>query len=154
MDAACLLSLLCKQLRDDTEDEDDHEYDVEAGDEQDDMSDEDFQAWDVNLPNNRDNQGLQLAYSTLKNRFLNRLAEVLARIKGAADEVAGVYMVEIEDDKGNHQVEVRVAKNGGLSKDDRDYLSKLKSDLQRLHEVVSWLPANPRLRSSSNKSLH
>lgn len=84
------------------------------------MSDENFESWDVNLPNNRDNQEVQLAYSTLKNRFLDR-------IKGAAAEVAGAYMVEIEDDESNNQVEVRVAKNG-LWKDHRDYLSKLKSE--------------------------
>ncbi len=54
MDAACLLSLLCKLLREDTEDIGDHELDRDAEDGQDDISDQDPAPWDIHIRDERD----------------------------------------------------------------------------------------------------
>lgn len=96
MDAACLLQLLCRQLREDTEDESYHEQDVNAKNEQHDTSDEDLAPWDSHVRDNQDQERLQPTQSKLRKRFLHRLAEVLARVKGAPGEVAIAYMVELK----------------------------------------------------------
>ena len=132
VDTACLLSLLCTQLRDDTEDESDDENDVHEENEQDEISDEDLAPWDSQIRDKRDEGQLHMARSRLRNRFLDRLTEVLARVKGEPDEVASAYMTEAEDHEGNQRVEIRVAKNGGLSEDDSRYLVDIGIHLERV----------------------
>ena len=135
VDAACLLYFLCKQLREDADDDSDHERDADGEDDQhDEISDEEVVPCDSQTGDNQDQdqERLQLAESRLRNRFLDRLAEVLARIKGSPDEVASAYMVEVEDDKGNQRAEVRIAKNEGLSERDRKYLKKLGATLEQV----------------------
>ncbi len=73
-----------------------------------------------------------MARSWLRNRFRDRLAEVVARVKGDLDEVAGAYMVEVEDDEGNQRVDIRVAKDEGLLGGDIDYLRNLGVDMERI----------------------
>lgn len=84
--------MLCKQLREDTENESDHEYDVDADDKQDEISDEisgeDLAPGDSQMRHSHDRERLQLSQSRLRNGFLDRLAQVLARVKGEPGDVA------------------------------------------------------------------
>lgn len=119
-------------MREDSEDESGHEQDVNAEDEQDGISDEDPVPWDSHNRDCQDQEKLQMAQSRLRNRFLDRLAEVLARVKGVPEEIANAYMVEAEDDHGNPRVEIRVTKDEGVSGGDMDYLRDLGVDLKRV----------------------
>ena len=132
MDTACLLSLLCNQLREDTVDEGDDENDVHEENEQDEISDEDLARWDSQIRDKEDKEQLHMAHSRLRNRFLDRLAEVLARVKGKPGEVTSTYMTEAEDEEGNQRVEICVAKNEGLSEGDSEYLLELGCHLERI----------------------
>lgn len=84
--------MLCKQLTEDTENESDHEYDVDADDKQDETSDkisgEDLVPGDSQMRDSHDRESLQLSQSRLKNGFLDRLAQVQARVKGEPGDVA------------------------------------------------------------------
>ena len=104
MDTTCLLSLLCNQLREDNVDEGDDENHVDEENEQDEISDEDLAPWDSQIRDKEDLEQLHMARSRLRNRILDRLAEVLARVKGKLDEVISAYMTEAEDDEGNQRV--------------------------------------------------
>lgn len=81
---------------------DDENHDEEN--EQDGISDEDLAPWDSQIRDKEDLEQLHMARSRLRNRFLDRLAEVLARFKGKLDEVTSAYMIEAEDDEGNQRV--------------------------------------------------
>ena len=134
MDVTCLLYMLCKQLREDTN-QSDYEYDVDTDDEQDetsdDTSDQQLAPGDSQMRGSHDLERLQLSQARLRSRFLDRLAEVLARVKEEPGEVASAYMVEIGDG-GSEQVEIRVAKNEGLSQGDLYYLRDLGVSLERV----------------------
>ena len=110
-------------------DEGDDENHVDEENEQDEISDEDLAPWDSQIRDKEDLEQLHMARPRLRNRFLDRLAEVLARVKGKLSEVTSAYMTEAEDDEGNQRVKYV---NKGLSKGDSGYLLKLGYHLEQI----------------------
>lgn len=139
VDANCILSMLCSQLGGDVLDDKDVEQSQNTGAVQDDSdSDSDdgaIEMWGSGKTNQYDKQKSILAEAALKSRFLDRLAEVLARAKKppeAVRQVAGAYMAEMHNDDGSHHVEIRLAKNEGLSGEDEEYLKTLFGVLMQI----------------------
>ena len=129
--------MLCSQLKSDVLDDEDTEQsqDTEAEEDDSDFSDEAFQTWEPDKMDRDDKQKSMLAEAALKNRFLDRLAEVLTRAKKppeAKKQVASAYLAEIGDDDGSQSVEIRLAKNGGLSLEDDGYLKTLFGILMQI----------------------
>ena len=85
-------------------DEGDDKNHVDEENEQDEISDEDLALWDSQIRDKEDLEQLHMARPRLRNRFLDRLAEVLARVKGKLDGVTSAYMTEAEDHEGNQRV--------------------------------------------------
>lgn len=121
--------MLCSQLGGDIVDEKvETSRDTEATDDESDSSDEATEMWESDMEHQYEEQKSTLVEANLKNRFLDRLAEVLARIKRppeAVKQIASVYMKEMDDNDGSQRVEIRLAKNEGPSGQDNDYLKML-----------------------------
>lgn len=140
VDTNCILSILCFQLGGNVLDDDDVEQspDTEATEVDDDASDLDdgvVNMWESDLTNRYDEHNSVLSQAVLKSRFLDRLTEVLARVKKppeAMRQVAGAYMAEKDNVDGSQLVEIRLAKNGGLSVEDDEYLKSLFGVLMQL----------------------
>lgn len=91
--------------------------------------------WESDATDQYDKQKSVLAEAALKSRFLDRLAEVLARVKKpleAVKQVACAYMAEMDNDDGSQHVEIRLAKNEGLSGKDNGYLKTLLGVLMQI----------------------
>ncbi|MCJ1389104.1 hypothetical protein MMC18_001958 [Xylographa bjoerkii] len=110
-----------------------------SDDEESDTEDTDFEPWESAtssqpLQSSReeaDEQGQVMM--RLKDRFLDRLAEVLARSKGlptGPDHVCATYMEEIRDDAGEQSVQIRYAKNAGVAQEDEAFLTKIHYHIQ------------------------
>ena len=130
VDTNCILSMLCRQLGSDVLDDEDAEQrqHVEAAENDSDCGDEAIEMWDSDERDQYEKQQSILAEAALKSRFLDRLAEVLARVKKppeAVKQVASAYMAEIDIDDGSQSVEIRLAKNEGLSDEDYGYVKTL-----------------------------
>lgn len=137
VDTNCILSMLCSQLRGDVFDEGDAEQsqDTEAVDDDSDFGDGAMEMEESDRTDQYDKQESSLAEAALKSRFLDRLAEVLARVKKppeAVKQVASAYMAEMDNDDGSQRVEIRIAKNEGLSAEDDGYLRALFGVLMQI----------------------
>lgn len=129
LDTNCILSMLYSQLKGEVFDDEDVEQsqDIEAVEEDSDSDDEALEMWKYET-DQYEKQKSTLAEAALKSRFLDRLAEVLARVKRppeAVKQVASAYMAEMSNDDGSQRVEIRLAKNEGLSDEDKEYLKTL-----------------------------
>ncbi|KAK0510902.1 hypothetical protein JMJ35_006454 [Cladonia borealis] len=115
IDANCILSMLSPQQRDE--------------DLEDDYAQHDFtELWDPERSEQCDQQHLSIALAQLRNRFLDRLAEVLARVKlppEAAKQVTSAYLGEREGYECLGHVHIVLAKNEGLTAVDEPYLNTL-----------------------------
>ncbi len=137
LDTNCILSMLCSQLRGDVLDDEDLEQsrDTETLEDDSDFGDGEVEIWEFDTADQFDKQKSITAEAALKSRFLDRLAEVLARIKKppeAVKQVASAYMVEIDNDDGSQRVEIRLAKNEGMSGEDDEYLKTLFGVLSQI----------------------
>ena len=151
----CSLSMLCSQLEGDVLlDHEDGEQDPDTGpaaaeDGSDFGGNEAVEMWESDdkmiddqkqQQQQHDKQKSTLAEAALKSRFLDRLAEVLARVKKppqAVKQVATAYMAEMDhgdddDDGSQRRVEIRLAKNEGLSGEDEGYLRMLFGALRQV----------------------
>ena len=129
--------MLCSQLGGEILDDEDveHSQDTEAVKDGSDFGDGTVEMWESNTTDQYNKQKSILAEATLKSRFLDRLAEVLARVKKPPEgvkQVASAYMAEMDDDDGGQRVEIRLAKNEGLSGEDEEYLNTLFQVLMRI----------------------
>ena len=130
LDTNCILSMLCPQLGDDVLDDEDVEQsqNTEAVENDPDFDDGAIEMWEPDVTDQDDKQKSILTEAALKSRFLDRLAEVMARFKQApkaVKQVASAYMAETECDDRSRSVEIRLAKNEGLSDEDDRYLKTL-----------------------------
>lgn len=137
LDTNCILSMLCFQLGGDVLDDKDVEQGQDTGAMEDDSDsgDEAFEIWESDTVEQYDQQKLVLAEAALKSRFLDHLAEVLARIKKPPEgvkQVASAYMAEMHNEDGSQRVEIRLAKNEGLSVEDDRYLKTLFGILMQI----------------------
>lgn len=137
LDTNCILSMLCSQLGGDVLDDEDVEQsqDTEAIEDDSGFGDGAVEMWESDTTDQYDKQKSILAEAALKSRFLDRLAEVLARVKKppeAVKQVASAYMAEMDDDDGSQRVEIRLAKNEGLSGEDDGYLKTLFGVLMQI----------------------
>ena len=136
-DTNCILSMLCSQLGGDVLDDEDVEQsqNTEAVEDDSDFGDGAIEMWESDKIDQYDKQKSILAEAALKSRFLDRLAEVLARVKKppeAVKQVASAYMAEMDNDDGSQRVEIRLAKNEGLSGEDDEYLKTLFGVLMQI----------------------
>ena len=125
------------QLRGDVFEDEDEEQgrNIEAVDDDSDFDDGAIEMEEFDKIDRYDKQKSKLAEAALKSRFLDRLAEVLARVKKppeAVKQVASAYMAEKDNDDGSQCVEVWIAKNEGLSDEDDAYLKTLFGVLMRI----------------------
>jgi len=137
VDTNCILSMLCSQLGSDVLDDEDVEQSQDTETVEDDSTSSygEFETWESGTTNQYDKPKSILAEAALKNRFLDRLAEVLARVKRppeAVKQVASAYMAEMVNDDGSQRVEIRLAKNEGLSAEDDGYLRTLFGVLMQI----------------------
>ena len=137
VDTNCILSMLCSQLRGDVLDDEDVEQNqnFEAVEDDSDSDDGAIEMWESDKMDQYDKQQSILTEAALKSRFLDRLAEVLARAKKPPEgvkHVASAYMAEKDGDDGSQSVEIRLAKNEGLSGEDDAYLKTLSGVLMRV----------------------
>lgn len=137
VDTNCILSMLCSQLESDVLDDEDLEQSQDTEDVEDDStsSNQDFEMWNPDTTDQYDKHKSRLAEAALKNRFLDRLAEVLARVKKppeAVKQIASAYMAEMDNADGSQHVEIRLAKNEGLCPADHDFLKTLFGELMRI----------------------
>lgn len=138
VDTNCILSMLCSQLGGDVLDDEELEQspnpEAEDGDGSD-FGDGATEMWESDTADQYDEHNSVLAEAALKSRFLDRLAEVLARAKKppqAAKQVASAYMAEMDNNGGNQHVEIRLAKNEGLSGEDEEYLKAIFGVLMQI----------------------
>ena len=130
--------MLCPQLTGDVLDDEDVEQSQnieEAVDNDSDCGDEANEVWDSDERDQYDKQESLLAKAALKSRFLDRLAEVMARVKKPPEgvkQVASAYMAEKDMDDGSQSVEIWLAKNEGLSDDDDEYVKTLFGVLMQI----------------------
>lgn len=121
--------MLCRQLGGDVLNEDaEQSQNVDAVENDSDCGDEAIEIWESDERDQYDKQKLILAEAALKSRFLDRLAEILARFKKppeAVKQVASAYMAEMDIDDGSQSVEIRLVKNEGLSGEDYGYVKTL-----------------------------
>ena len=137
LDANCILSMLCFQLKGDVLDDEDVEQsqNIEAVEDNSDFDDEALEMWESETTDQYEKQKSTLAEAALKSRFLDRLAEVLARVKRPSEgvkQVASAYMAEMSNDIGSQRVEIRLAKNEGLDDEDNEYLKSLSGTLVQI----------------------
>ena len=137
VDTNCILSMLCRQLRGDElgEEEEEHSQSTEAVEDDSDFDDEETEWWDSHKTDEHDKQKSIMAEAALKSRFLDRLAEVLAWEKQppkAGKQVTSAYMAEMDNDDGSQRVEIRLAKNEGLSVEDEEYLEALFGRMMKI----------------------
>ncbi len=137
VDTNCILSMLCSQIGGDNSGNKDveHSPNTEADDDASDFGDGAAETWESGTTNQYDKNKSIQAEAALKSRFLDRLAEVLARVKRPPEgvkQVASVYMAEMDNDDGSQNVEIRLAKNEGLSGEDDEYLKMLLAVLMQI----------------------
>ena len=150
IDASCILSMLSPQQRDEDLEDDHAQHDLQNEEDSEEYEEEFTELWDPEKSEQCDQQHLSITLAQLRNRFLDRLAEVLARVKlppEAAKQVTSAYLGESEGCDGFSHVHIVLAKNEGLTMVDERYLSVLRKILmQRARGGESG-----RLRSLSKK---
>ena len=150
IDANCILSMLSPQQRDEDLEDDYAQHDLQDEDDDEEFGEDFTELWDPERSEQCDQQHLSIALAQLRNRFLDRLAEVLARVKlppEAAKQVTSAYLGEREGYEGLGHVHIVLAKNEGLTAVDEPYLNTLSEILmQRARGGEST-----RLRSLSTK---
>ena len=137
VDTNYILSKLCSQLKGDELDDKDVEQsqDTEAVEDDAELDDGEIEMWEPETTDQYDREKSIMAEAALKSRFLDRLAEVLATVKRppeAVKQVASAYMAEMSNGDGSQRVEIRLAKNEGLSDEDKKYLEELFGILMQI----------------------
>ena len=142
--------MLSPQQRDEDLEDDHAQHDLQNEEDSEEYEEEFTELWDPEKSEQCDQQHLSITLAQLRNRFLDRLAEVLARVKlppEAAKQVTSAYLGESEGCDGFSHVHIVLAKNEGLTMVDERYLSVLRKILmQRARGGES-----ARLRSLSKK---
>lgn len=169
IDSTCILSMLSPQQRGDGIDDGDpydglgHEG-LKSGDDDDDdgddfnddddeLADAEGAIWDIGRKEMNSKERQKLAEAILRNRFLDRLSEVLARAKRpplAVKVIASAYMAESIDQHGSQQVQIIVAKNEGLNGQDDEYLRHLVDTLMQVSQNAQGQEANSTLETARN----
>ena len=116
LDTNCILSKLCSQLKGDELGNKDgkQSQDTEAVEDDPELDDGELEMWESKTTDQYEMEKSILAEAALKSRFLDRLAEVLARVKRPPEgvkQVASAYMAEMINDDGSQRVEIQLAKN-------------------------------------------
>ncbi len=148
VDSVRILSLLSKQqAHDDIDDGQDILDDVCAdgagddiqgeGEGKSDDEDGDLDWWDKTLEERQahDKGSLQLTLARLRNHFLDRLSEVLARTKDqpkAVKQMSSAYLEEVGGNSSSQRVEIRVSKNEGFSNQDQEHLKAPSDCLEKI----------------------
>ena len=146
LDTNYILSKLCSQLKGDELDDKDgkQSQDTEAEEDNPELDDGELEMWESKTTDQSKKEKSILAEAALKSRFLDRLTEVLARVKRppeAVEQVASAYMAETSNDDGSQRVEIRLAKNEGLSDEDKEYLEELFGILMQIARGGTVNPA-------------
>ncbi len=126
--------MLCPQQRDGDLEDDCAQHDLVEEEDGEESEEEFTDLWDPEKPEQCDQQHLSSALAHLRNRFLDRLAEVLARLKvppQAAKEVTSAYLRESGGHDGLGHVHVVLAKDEGLTVVDKQYLIALSDILMQ-----------------------
>lgn len=134
IDASCILAMLSPQQRDEDLQDDYAQHDLQDEEDGEEPEEESTELWDPEKSQQWDQQHLSIALAQLRNRFLDRLAEVLARMKRppqAAKQVTSAYLGESEGYDGLGDVHIVLAKNEGLTAVDERYLSALREILMQ-----------------------
>lgn len=141
VDTVYLLSMLDEQQRADNDE--DYSDDMSAENNSDWNDEEDDFDYTIQSLHEeigaKDKSVASTTLAGLKNHFLDRLSELLARKKGSSTdgkEVSCAYMMEHIVQRGPSRAQVRVAKNEGLSGNLEEYRSSGKPD-QRGFEGAS-----------------
>jgi len=110
----------------------------EAGDDmrdEDEDEDGDWDGWERGFEERVrvDIKSLKLNLAHLRNHFLDRLSEVLARTKDppeAVKQISSAYLEEFGCDSSSPHMQIRVSKNEGLSEQYENYLKALTGCLE------------------------
>lgn len=135
VDANCVLSMLCLQQRDENPEDEEFQHSISALDEVDESDGEEMELVDPGKAELHHEKQSQLALANLRNRFLDRLAEVLAWVRRppeAVKQISSGYLAESEDQASMQHAHISLAKNEGLNANDHDYLEDLCNTLMQI----------------------